>query len=52
MVYSFCRKLRLRVAQQPRRVTSCGQQTALEIMINNDIEQYFVTFIPAIGHEV
>lgn len=36
----------------PRRVSACGYQTALEILVSNNPDDYLATQIPAIGHRV
>ncbi|CAG9772713.1 unnamed protein product [Ceutorhynchus assimilis] len=41
-----------RRAKQPRRTSSCGFQTGLELLIDNNPDNYFATIVPSIGFNV
>ncbi|CAH0557334.1 unnamed protein product [Brassicogethes aeneus] len=48
----FYRNLSYKSPKLPRRVSACGYQTGLEILLSNDPNNYFLTGIPSIGHSV
>nr|CAI5863432.1 unnamed protein product [Callosobruchus analis] len=47
-----CRALASKVPRQPRRVSACGHQSGLEILVNSDPSDYFASFMPSIGQKL
>ncbi|KAJ8921011.1 hypothetical protein NQ315_015807 [Exocentrus adspersus] len=50
--HSFKKIFGKKMQKQPRRVTSCGYLTGLEILLDNDFNDYLATSIPAIGYNI
>ncbi|XP_018579716.1 sodium channel protein Nach-like [Anoplophora glabripennis] len=50
--HSFTGIFASKAPKAPRRVSACGYQTGLEIVVNNDPEDYFATHIPSIGYRI
>ncbi|KAJ8943851.1 hypothetical protein NQ314_009621 [Rhamnusium bicolor] len=49
---TFSRILVNRVENRPRRVSACGYQTGLELLLDNKPHDYFASHIPSIGYRI
>ncbi|CAH1985752.1 unnamed protein product [Acanthoscelides obtectus] len=47
-----CRALASKVPKQPRRVSACGHQSGLEILVNSNPNDYFASFMPSTGQKM
>ncbi|KAG5896889.1 hypothetical protein JTB14_033527 [Gonioctena quinquepunctata] len=50
--HTFTGALASKAPREPRRVSACGYQTGLEVMVNNDPDDYLATFTPSIGQKI
>ncbi|XP_074029493.1 sodium channel protein Nach [Leptinotarsa decemlineata] len=49
--HTFGGSLARKSPKEPRRVSGCGYQTGLEVMVNNNPDDYVASYIPSIGQK-